>query len=205
MTTHHPARGTTRSLSAKTVSRRVCVGTKKTAPDPVRRGCLMQDPSCYYFSAATASPTSKLPSPVAQSQPGLAMYCPLLPARMSWRALVGNAYKCGAAKPSFGLPCRIRAHAPTKIGEARLVPPHCSNAPLTTTIAPELGLASKATSGPRAPAYWPYVNPDCHDCAFSNELGLPPASSHTFSRAQVVLDARSVVPLTATTQGELAG
>ena len=37
------------------------------------------------------------------------------------------------------------------------------------------------------------------------ELGLPPEPSQTFSRAQVVSDARSVVPLTATTHGELAG
>src|SRR5580698_4324527 len=107
----------------------------------------------------------------------------------------------------------MRAQVPTNSGEARLVPPTCSEAPSTVISAPEFGSASKATSGtPRVvwPAFWPM--PDCHVGMGSKVLGLPPVAPlfcarlfHTTSLVQVVVEAFSEVPPTATTYWELAG
>src|ERR1700754_1047740 len=107
----------------------------------------------------------------------------------------------------------IRAHTPTKIGEARLVPPTCSVDPSTMINAPDDDAASKDTSGPTR---WVVPEPSavtCQDGADSNALVPPPVahrrslvyvggpiwarpSFHTVSPVHVVPVVESVVPPT---------
>src|SRR5215467_4108296 len=99
---------------------------------------------------------------------------------------------------------------PAKSGADRLVPPTCSEPPLTTIVAPELGLPSKATSA--TPRCVPETSAFCQLGFGSNVDGLPPVaplpierSFHTTSLFHVVVDASRRVPATAVTYCEAAG
>src|SRR5215469_6690264 len=116
----------------------------------------------------------------------------------------------------------MRAQMPTKIGEARLVPPYCwPDWPLATMIAPVDDAASNARSGNSRLVTDEPSAEVCHAGAASNKLTPPPVahkrslvppetvarpSFHTVSPAHTVVPlVLNVVPPTATTFGEVAG
>src|SRR3569623_493831 len=116
----------------------------------------------------------------------------------------------GPAKPTVvPLAAITRVQQPANSGAARLVPPICWVAPFTITLAPEDGLASKATSAT------PRLAPDHRVCqlGFGSKVDCEPPvaplpadrSFHTTSLFQVVVEASSLVPDTAITYCEAAG